>query len=152
MGVLSLISNVLYNVISNKICNVLSFNNSGLSAVFIWEDATNYQPTLIVQNTSNRIEVIDNVKIRYAKKQVCLINIVDNIELSNYAIIKGNHSEKIDLGKYILEIPDMSEKNKKYKLQFVVKFKSNNKIKTSIKISREEMLDKAFLQGLCNGN
>jgi len=143
----------IVNLIFDVICKVLSNKkNSGLSAVFIWEDATNYQPTLIVQNTSNKIEVVDSVEIRYAKKQVCLIDIVDNLDLSNHAIIKSNHSESIDLGEYILEIPDMSEEDKKYKLKFVIKFKSGNKIKTSIKISPKEISDKQFPQGLYNGN
>ena len=72
-------------------------NMRHVDGTFIWEASTEYQPTLLVQNTSTRIVVIDSIEIKYRGKKVSIIRTSDDKELAKYAIIEAGQIKKIPI-------------------------------------------------------
>ena len=70
----------------------LKGNMRHVDGTFIWEASTEYQPTLLVQNTSTRIIVIDSIEIKYRGKKVGIIRASDDKQLAKHAIIEAGDS------------------------------------------------------------
>jgi len=126
----------------------LSGTRRKIDALFLWEDATDYQPILLVQNVSNRIAVIKSVEIRYDGESVCHIRASMEPHLSKYAIIEPGKIQRIPMNKFDLRFPQKGDQLQKYKLKTIVRQQAGFKCKFTIRLSYSELKEKFFGQGL----
>ena len=119
-----------------------------IDATFIWEPATKYEPTLLVQNTSNRISVIKNIEIQYYHQHVCTIETSEDFELANYAIIESGQIQRIPMSSFLREFPRPTNEKKKYKLKTIIRQHSGKSCVFVLKLSYEDLQERFFGQGL----
>jgi len=115
---------------------------------FIWEAATNYQPTLLVQNTSSRIIVIDSIEIKYRGKRVGIIKASDDPTLAEQAIIEAGQIKKIQVNSINLDIKDIPSRKKRYYLKVTIKLRNGRRHTSKQKYSYDELLGLVFGQAL----
>ena len=119
-----------------------------VDATFVWESATNYQPTLLVQNTSNRIVVVKSIEIRYNRKRVSIIKAEEESSLSKHAILEAGQIKKIPINIVYLDIPDQKKPKKAYALEVIILLRNGHKHISKQKYSFEEMKGLFFGQSL----
>lgn len=115
-----------------------------IDATFLWEDATDCQPTLLVQNISSRIAVIKSVEIRYGGEKVCKIEAAMEPYLSKYAIIEPGEVKKIPMGKFDLKFKPAEEEQRKRVLKTIVKQQNGPKCTFVTKLSYFELRERFF--------
>ena len=65
-------------------------NKQKIVGLFVWSATTNYQPTLLIQNTGKRVVVIESVEVFYDRKSIAHINFFEINSLRNFTIIEAN--------------------------------------------------------------
>lgn len=126
----------------------LQGNMRHVDGTFIWEASTNYQPMLLVQNTSARIVVVDSIEIKYRGKRVGIIRASDNSMLAKHAIIEAGQVKKIPINIAYLDIEDQPNRKRRYYLKVMIKLRNGRKHTSKQKYSYDEMLGLFFGQGL----
>jgi len=117
-------------------------NQRRIDGTFIWEAATNYQPTLLVQNTSNRIAVIESVEIYYRNQNVCTVKASESFELSKYAIIESGQVQKIPMNEFISKFPKPTDVKRKYRLKTIIKQQNGWRCVFATKLSYDELQER----------
>lgn len=123
---------------------------SSIDSSFIWEDSCNYQPMIVVQNTSNRVSVIESIEIRYMGNKIYYEKILDSAYLSDFAIIEANEVKKILLPGLNFEISEPADKDKKYNLKIIIKQRKGRRSVSKTKYSYNEVSDHSFGQAFLN--
>ena len=126
----------------------LKGNMRHVDGTFIWEASTEYQPTLLVQNTSTRIIVIDSIEIKYRGKQVGIIKASDDRKLAQQAIIEAGQIKRIPINIRYLDIQDLSNRKKCHCLKVIIKLRSGRRHTSKQKYSYDELLGLVFGQKL----
>ena len=126
----------------------LKGNMRHVDGTFIWEASTEYQPTLLVQNTSTRIIVIDSIEIKYRGKQVGIIKASDDRKLAQQAIIEAGQIKRIPINIRYLDIQDLSNRKKRHCLKVIIKLRSGRRHTSKQKYSYDELLGLVFGQKL----
>ena len=126
----------------------LKGNMRHVDGTFIWEASTEYQPTLLVQNTSTRIIVIDSIEIKYSGKQVGIIKASDDRKLAQQAIIEAGQIKKIPIDIRYLDIQDLSNRKKRHCLKVIIKLRNGRRHTSKQKYSYDELLGLVFGQKL----
>lgn len=126
----------------------LQGNMRHVDGTFIWEAATNYQPTLLVQNTSARIVVVDSIEIKYRGKRVGIIRASGDSTLAKHAIIEAGQIKKIPINIVYLNIDDQPNRKKRHCLKVIIKLHNGSKHTSKQQYSYDEMLGLFFGQGL----
>lgn len=117
----------------------LKGNMRHVDGTFIWEASTEYQPTLLVQNTSTRIIVIDSIEIKYSGKQVGIIKASDDRKLAQHAIIEAGQIKKIPINILYLDIQDLPNRKKRHCLKVIIKLRSGRRHTSKQKYSYDEL-------------
>lgn len=123
-------------------------NRRRIDGTFIWDVATSYQPTLLVQNTSTRIVVIEHIELKYKRESVCSINVLEEYSFAKYAIIEAGQIQKIPMTEISLKFPKPADHGKKYKLEVIIKQLNGRKSLSTTKYSYNEIQERFFGQGL----
>lgn len=123
-------------------------NMRHVDGTFIWEASTEYQPTLLVQNTSTRIIVIDSIKIKYRGKKVSIIRTSEDRELAQQAILEAGQIKKIPINIRYLDIQDLTNRKKRHCLKVIIKLRNGGRHKSKQKYSYDELLGLGFGQRL----
>lgn len=126
----------------------LKGNMRHVDGTFIWEASTEYQPTLLVQNTSTRIIVIDSIEIKYSGKQVGIIKASDDRKLAQQAIIEAGQIKKIPIDIRYLDIQDLSNRKKRHCLKVIIKLRNGRRHTSKQQYSYNELLGLVFGQRL----
>ena len=126
-------------------------NQRRIDGTFIWEAATSYQPTLLVQNTSNRLVVIESIDIRYMDIPVCTIKASEDYALSKYVIIESGQIQKIPMCEFLLEFPKPVDVKKKHQMKVIIKQQKGQQCVFTTKLSYDELQERFFGQGLFEG-
>jgi len=126
----------------------LKGNMRHVDGTFIWEASTEYQPTLLVQNTSTRIIVIDSIEIKYRGKKVSIIRASDDKQLAKYAIIEAGQIKKIPINILHLDIQDLPNRKKRHCLKVIIKLRNGHRHTSKQKYSYDELLGLVFGQRL----
>lgn len=126
----------------------LKGNMRHVDGTFIWEASTEYQPTLLVQNTSTRIIVIDSIEIKYSGKQVGIIKASDDRKLAQQAIIETGQIKRIPINIRYLDIKDLPNRKKRHYLKVIIKLRSGRRHTSKQKYSYDELLGLVFGQKL----
>jgi hypothetical protein len=126
----------------------LNGNMRHVDGTFIWEASTEYQPTLLVQNTSTRIIVIDSIEIKYSGKQVGIIKASDDRKLAQQAIIEAGQIKRISINIRYLDIKDLPNREKRHCLKVIIKLRSGRRHTSKQKYSYDELLGLLFGQAL----
>lgn len=129
----------------------LQGNQRRIDGTFIWEVATNYQPTLLVQNTSNRIAVIKSIEVYYRNQNICTVKASESYELSKYVIIEAGQVQKIPMSEFITKFPKPTDVKKKYRLKAIIKQQNGWRCVFVTKLSYDELQERFFGQGLFEG-
>lgn len=119
-------------------------NMRHVDGTFIWEASTEYQPTLLVQNTSSRIIVIDSIEIKYHGKRVGIIRTSEDKKLAQQAIIEAGRVNKIPINILYLDIQDLPNRKKRHCLKVIIKLRSGRRHTSKQKYSYEELLGLVF--------
>lgn len=119
-----------------------------VDGTFIWEASTEYQPTLLVQNTSTRIIVVDSIEIKYRGKQVGIIKASDDKKLAQQAIIEAGQIERIPINIAYLNIEDLPNRKKRHCLKVIIKLRNGRRHTSKQKYSYDELLGLVFGQAL----
>ncbi len=117
-------------------------------ATFIWEDATDYQPILLLQNTSDRIVLLKNLKVIYGHKVVCQFEVSESVTLSKHAILEAGQLARIPLASFQLKFPKPKDESRKYKLKVKVGQRNGRSCSYSTKLSYSDLQTRFFGQGL----
>ena len=125
-------------------------NTRHVDGTFIWEAATNYQPTLLVQNTSSRIIVIDSIEIKYRNKRTGIIRASDDKAFAKQAIFEAGQIKKIPINIVYLDIKDLPNRKKRHRLKVIIKLRNGRKHTSKQKYSYDELLGLVFGQSLFN--
>ena len=120
-----------------------------IDATFLWEDATDFQPMLLVQNISSRITVIKSVEIRYGGEKVCETKAAMEPYLSKYSIIEPGEIKRIPMEKFDLKFMPAKDEYRKKVLKIIVKQQSGSKCKFTTRLSYFELCERFFGEGLC---
>ena len=123
-------------------------NMRHVDGTFIWEASTEYQPTLLVQNTSSRIIVIDSIEIKYRSKQAAIIKASDDRKLAQQAIIEAGQIKKIPIDIRYLDIQDLQNRKKRHCLKVIIKLRSGRRHISKQNYSYDELLGLVFGQAL----
>ena len=126
----------------------LKGNMRHVDGTFIWEASTEYQPTLLVQNTSTRIIVIDSIEIKYRGKRIGVINASDDLKLARQAITEGGQIKKIPISIAHLNIKDVPNRKKRHCLKVIIKLRNGHRHISKQKYSYDELLGLVFGQRL----
>ena len=126
----------------------LKGNMRHVDGTFIWEASTEYQPTLLVQNTSTRIIVVDSIEIKYRGKQVGIIKASDDRKLAQQAIIEAGQIKKIPIDIRYLDIQDLPNRNKRHCLKVIIKLRNGRRHISKQQYSYNELLGLVFGQRL----
>lgn len=126
----------------------LKGNMRHVDGTFIWEASTEYQPTLLVQNTSTRIIVVDSIEIRYRGKQVGIIKASDDKKLAQQAIIEAGQIKRIPINIAYLNIEDLPNRKKRHCLKVIIKLRNGRRHTSKQKYSYDELLGLVFGQAL----
>ena len=118
-----------------------------VDGTFVWEAATNFQPTLLVQNTSNRIVVIESIEIKYNRKRVSVIKASEDPILAKNAIIEAGEIKKLPINIVYLDVQDQLNPRKAHYLKVIIKLRNGCKHMSKQKYSFEEMQGLFFGQG-----
>lgn len=122
-----------------------------IDGTFVWEAATNYQPTLLVQNTSSRIVVIDSIVVKYRNRQVSTISASDDASLAKHAIIEAGQIKRIPINIVHLDIEDQKKPKKRYYLSVTIMLRNGRRYTSKQKYSFDEMRGLFFGQALFEG-
>ena len=122
-------------------------NRRRIDGTFIWDVATSYQPTLLLQNTSNRIVIVESIEIRYRMETVCSINVLEEYSLAKYAIIEAGEIQKIPMDVIPLKFPKPASPQKKYKLKVIIKQRNGSRHISTTKYSYDEIQERFWGQG-----
>ena len=126
----------------------LKGNMRHVDGTFIWEAATEYQPTLLVQNTSTRIVVVDSIVIKYRGEKVGIIRTSDNKKLAEQAIIEAGQIKKIPISTQQLDIKKLANRKKRHCLKVIIKLRNGHRHTSKQKYSYDELLGLVFGQRL----
>lgn len=126
----------------------LKGNMRHVDGTFIWEASTEYQPTLLVQNTSTRIIVVDSIGIKYRGKQVGIIKASDDKKLAQQAIIEAGQIKRIPINIAYLNIEDLPNRKKRHCLKVIIKLRNGRRHTSKQKYSYDELLGLVFGQAL----
>lgn len=126
----------------------LKENMRHIDGTFLWEVSTDYQPTLLVQNTSSRIVVIDSIEIKYHGRRVSIIRASDDRGLAKHSIIEAGMIKKIPINIIYLDIKEQSNRKKRQCLKVVIKLRNGRKYTSKQKYSYDEMAELLFGQAL----
>ena len=126
----------------------LKGNMRHVDGTFIWEASTEYQPTLLVQNTSTRIIVVDSIGIKYRGKQVGIIKASDDKRLAQQAIIEAGQIKRIPINIAYLNIEDLPNRKKRHCLKVIIKLRNGRRHTSKQKYSYDELLGLVFGQAL----
>ena len=126
----------------------LKGNMRHVDGTFIWEASTEYQPTLLVQNTSTRIIVVDSIEIKYRGKQVGIIKASDDKKLAQQAIIEAGQIKRIPINIAYLNIEDLPNRKKRHCLKVIIKLRNGRRHTSKQKYSYDELLGLVFGQAL----
>lgn len=126
----------------------LKGNMRHVDGTFIWEASTEYQPTLLVQNTSTRIIVVDSIEIKYRGKQVGVIKASDDKKLAQQAIIEAGQIKRIPINIAYLKIGDLPNRQKRHCLKVIIKLRNGRRHTSKQKYSYDELLGLVFGQAL----
>lgn len=105
---------------------------------------------IVVQNTSNRVSVIESIEIRYMGNKIYYEKILDSAYLSDFAIIEANEVKKILLPGLNFEISEPADKDKKYNLKIIIKQRKGRRSVSKTKYSYNEVSDHSFGQAFLN--
>lgn len=119
-----------------------------IDGTFIWEAATNYQPTLLVQNTSARIVVVDSIEIKYRNKRVGIIKATEDAKFAKQAIIEAGQIKKVPINIAYLDIKETPNRKKRHCLKVIIELRNGCKYTSRQKYSYDEMLGLLFGQSL----
>lgn len=126
----------------------LKGNMRHVDGTFIWEASTEYQPTLLVQNTSTRIIVIDSIEIKYHGEKVSIIRTSDDKKIAELAIIEAGQIKKIPINTQYLDIEDLPNRKKRHYLEVTIKLRNGRRHTSRQKYSYDELLGLVFGQRL----
>ena len=129
----------------------LRHNQRHIDGTFIWEAATNFEPILLVQNTSNRIVVIDSIAVKYRNKRVSIINASDDTTLAKHAIIEAGQIKRIPINIVHLDVEDQKKPKKRYYLSVTITLRNGRRYTSKQKYSFDEMRGLFFGQALFEG-
>ena len=125
-------------------------NKQKIVGLFVWSATTNYQPTLLIQNTGKRVVVIESVEVFYDRKSIAHINFFEINSLRNFTIIEANqvvqcpiNSDwlKFNLGKNL-------EDEKRRTLKIKIKTQRFFRYTTTQKYSHYDLTHLLFGEGL----
>ena len=122
-----------------------------VDGTFIWEISTSYQPTLLIQNTSDRIVVLESIEVRYHRKPACLIKMDKSYSFSKYSIIEVGQVVKIPLGDAEFTFKTPNNQKKKYRLKIIIQQRNGRQYVCVSKYSFEELQERFFGKGLFSG-
>lgn len=123
-------------------------NQRHIDGTFIWDGPTHFQPVLLVQNTSNRIVVIDSIAVKYRNKRVSMISASDNTTLARHAIIEAGQIKRIPINVVHLDIEDQKKPKKRYYLSVIITLRNGHRYTSKQKYSFYEMRGLAIGQAL----
>lgn len=126
----------------------LKGNMRHVDGTFIWEASTEYQPTLLVQNTSTRIVVVDSIEIKYRGKIVGTIRTSHDKKIAEQAIIEAGQIKKIPINILYLDIEDLPNRKKRHCLEVTIKLRNGRRHSSRQKYSYDELLGLVFGQRL----
>ena len=119
-----------------------------LDGTFIWEATSSYQPTLLVQNISTKIAVLESIEVQYCNHKVCVVNMTKEYKFTEYSILEAGHIVKIPMNTVKFDFPKVTNQNKKHKLKIIIRQRTGPKCICSIKYSYNELLERFFGQEL----
>ena len=119
-------------------------NTRHVDGTFIWAASTEYQPTLLVQNTSTRIIVIDSIEIKYRGKKVSIIKASNDRKLAEQSIIEAGQIKKIPINLLYLDIQDLPNRKKRHCLKVIIKLRNGRRHASKQKYSYDELLGLVF--------
>ena len=82
-----------------------------IDATFVWEAASSYQPTLLVQNTSTRIVVLESIEVWYCNTQVCMVDMAKEFKFAKYSILEAGQTMKIPMATVKCTFPTIKREN-----------------------------------------
>lgn len=126
----------------------LKGNMRHVDGTFIWEATTEYQPVLLVQNTSTRIVVVDSIEVKYRGKSVGIIKITEDSELARQAIIEAGQIKRIPINIAHLKLDDLPNHKKRHCLKVMIKLRNGHRHTSKQKYSYDELLGLVFGQAL----
>lgn len=118
-----------------------------INGVFMWSTATNYQPTLLVQNVGKQIAVIEVVKVYYNKKRIGEIYFSETSSLKDFVIVKAGEVKQVPLQSKWLKVYKPKDIMKPFTLKVVVIPRSGRKSISKQKYSYKELVDLFFGSG-----
>lgn len=127
---------------------VLRTASRHIDATFVWEAASSYQPTLLVQNTSFRIVVLESMEVQYCNTQVCMVDMAKEFEFAKYSILEAGQTMKIPMATVKFAFPKPSNQKRKYSLKIIIRQRTGPKRVCSVQYSYSELQERFFGQGL----
>lgn len=119
-----------------------------LDCVFVWEEATNSKPTLIINNIGNRTVIVERVDIFFHKQKVGSYDILRDSVYSDNAIVPPAKGVRIILESDAMNINIKESYDKIYNLTTVVKTTNKKKYKTIYRCCYNDIADLNFTEGL----
>ena len=119
-----------------------------IDATFVWEVASSYHPTLLVQNTSSRIVVLASIEVRYCNTQVCMVDMAKEFEFAKYSILEAGQTMKIPMATVKFAFPELNNQKRKHRLKIIIRQRTGIKRVSSIKYSFNELRERFFGQEL----
>ena len=128
-----------------------------VDSVFIWDAATLYQPTLLIQNTSSRMVVIDSITIKYCNKTIGRTEVLNSHKMAEYAVVNAGQDIKIPPDRLNISLPNFKKKRqgdeyfqkyrkKKHKLKVIIRLRNGRKNTSFVKYSYGELSECAIGQ------
>ena len=115
-----------------------------INGVFVWDTATEYKPTLMVQNNGNRIAVIESVEVFYKRHRVSKIHFSDEYSLRNYMIVEAGEVKKVPLESDWFHVTPPSDDSKAHTLKVVITPRLGRKNVSKQKYSYRELCELFF--------
>lgn len=118
-----------------------------INAVLAWGEATKNQPVVIVQNIGNKIAIIEKIVIYCDNKPICTQSLFNQIEMSDFSIVKANDIIRIPLD-IENNLPEMRRK-RTIMIKIVIKLYKGKSFIASRRYTQEEIDQLLFCCELC---
>lgn len=119
-----------------------------IDATFVWEAASSYQPTLLVQNISTKLVVLESIRVKYCNSQVCTIDMTREFKFAKYAILEAGQTIRIPMATVELAFPKPNNQKRKHRLKIIIRQRTGPRRVCSVKYSYSELQERFFGQGL----
>ena len=119
-----------------------------IDASCVWEAASSSQPTLLVQNTSTRIVVLESIEVWYCNTQVCMVDMAKEFKFAKYSILEAGQTMKIPMATVKCTFHEPNNQKRKHRLKIIIRQRTGPKRVCSVKYSYSELQERFFGQEL----